>query len=361
VLLATTLCLVFGCGRSSDAKTAEDEPSFPVASPVVADTFVEREYVAEVRAVRYAEVRSRIKGILDTVAVDEGQSVKAGQTMFTIAAQALKQEALVAGAAASSAEAELYAAQLERQNTKLLFDKSVVSSAELALADAKVRTLKAKLDEARAKTGRAQAELGYAEIKAPFDGVVNRLPKKAGSAIAEDELLTTVADNGQVHAYFRVAEKEYLEQAATNREPKEVGFKLADGSTLEASGVIDAVETEFDRDTGNIAFRARFPNPAGKLKHGSSGKVVVKVPLKGALLVPQKSTFDVQGQLFVYALDGANTPKARKIVPRARIGESFVIESGLDKTDRFVREGIQKVKEGQRIHALPAGGNGEGS
>ncbi len=347
--------LLAGCSSKSEAVelAAESRPAFPVASPVVADRFIEREYVAEIRAVRYAEVRSRIKGIVESVGVDEGQAVKAGATLFSIGARALRQDALVAKAAAVTAEAELRAGQVERENIQLLLDKNVVSKAEVAVLDSKIQTLRAKVEEARAGTGRAAVELGYATIKAPFDGVVNRIPHKAGSAVGEAELLTTIMDASEVHAYFRVSELEYLAYSAADERPKEVTLKLIDGSAFGSPGVIDAVETEFDAATGNIAFRAKFPNAAGTLKHGSSGKVVLKTELRGALLVPQKSTFEVQGQLFVYALDADNTARARRLVPKTRLGDAFVVESGLQKDDRFVLEGVQKVKEGSRIDVRP--------
>ena len=337
------------------AQAEEAGLALPVASPTVADRSIERAYVAEIRAVRHAEIRSRSKGVIEAVAVDEGQAVKAGDTLFSIDARALKKEVLAARAAAATAEAELRGGQLERENMQLLIDKNVVSKAEVAILDAKIQTLKAKVEEARAGAGRAAVELGYATIKAPFDGVVNRIPRKVGSAVAEDELLTTITDTSEVYAYFRVSEREYLEySAASGERPKEVTLRLADGSTFPAAGVIDAIESEFDKDTGNIAYRAKFPNAAGTLKHGSSGKVVLATELRGALLVPQKSTFEVQGEVFVYALDADNTARARKLVPKARLADAFVVESGLQKDDRFVLEGVQKVKEGSRIHARPA-------
>lgn len=348
------LSLIGGCGGKAEPAAQAVPQSFPVAAPERTDTFFEREYVAEIRAIRYAEVRSRIKGILESVSVDEGQSVKAGQTLFSISARDLKQDVLVARAATHGAEAELASARLERDNTKFLFDKKFVSEAELALAESKVKTLKAKVDELKASTGRTTIELGFAQLKAPFDGVVNRIPRKDGSAIGEDELLTTITDTREVYAYFYISEREYLEYMAKplSERPKEVSLKLADGSIFPSTGVIDTIASEFNKETGSIAFRAKFPNDSGLLKHGSSGKVVLRSELPAAMLVPQKSTFEIQGELYVYVLDGDNTARARKIVPKLRLKDAFVIESGLETTDRIVVEGVQKIKEGVRIGVL---------
>lgn len=342
------------CAQSK-AETAEPSQVFAVGSPKPADTVFEREYVGEVRAVRYAELRARLKGIVESVAVDEGQEVKADQLLFSISARELQQEVLKARAAAKSADAELKAARLELSNTQMLFDKQVVSGAELELISSRIESLQAKLDESKAIASQASIGLTYAKVRAPFSGVVNRIPHKTGSVVGEDDLLTTIADTSDVYVYFRVSEREYLEytSAAPEDRPETVSLRLADGSLHPSRGVIDAVESELSKETGNLAFRARFPNPDGRLKHGSSGKVIVATDVRSALVVPQKSTFEVQGHLYVFALDAENKARAQEIVPKLRLKDSFVVASGLGPEDRFILEGVQKVKEGARIETVP--------
>ncbi len=349
---AVFVCLLAaGCGTKEASSKTEEAPRFPVASPDVRDVVIEREYIAEIRAVRRAELRSRFRGVLESVTVDEGQPVTAGKTVFTVSSHALKQEVLVARAATLGAEAELKAAQLELQNTKLLQEKNVVSSAELALAESKVQTLRAKVAEAKANAERAAVQLSYAEVKAPFDGSVNRIPRRTGSAVAEDELLTTITDTSEVFAYFRITERENLEylSSASGGKPRSVSLKLVDGTMLPSEGVVDAIESEVDRETGTLAYRARFSNPESTLRHGSSGKVVIKTEVSRALLVPQKSTFDVQGDIYVYVLDDKNVTHVRKLGIRTRHADAFVVERGLAESERFVSEGVQKLKDGMRI------------
>ena len=348
-LVAATLSL--GCAQSEVAAATEAPPKLPVASPELADVTLEREYVAEIRAVRHAELRARFKGILESVAVDEGQAVTAGQTLFTVNARALEQEVRVARAAILGVKAELDAAERELENTRLLSDNNVVSSAELALSESKVQSLRARLEEARANAERAVVELGFAKIASPFDGVVNRIPRRAGSAVAEDELLTTVTDTSEVFAYFRITEREYLEYlaSAADAASRTTSLRLVDGSVFPSEGVVDAIANEFDRATGTLTYRARFANPDGTLKHGSSGKVILRSSLADALLVPQRATFDVQGDVYVYRLDESDVARARKLVVKARVGDAFVVDSGIEQGDRFVLEGVQKVRDGARI------------
>lgn len=339
------------CGRGESAVSAASErETFPVAAPEVRDIVITREYVADVRAARHAEIRARFSGIIESVAVDEGQTVKAGQTLFTINARARKQDLAVARAAAVAVEAELQAAQLEVDNVQMLADKNVVSPAELARASSKVQMLRARLDEARAASGRTAVEVDRAEIRAPFDGVIHRIPYKAGSAVDENAQLTTIGDTSEVLAYFAIAEREYLElqKLEAGSAPRGVRLTLADGSGFPHEGVVDAVGTEVDTATGTIAYRARFPNPERLVKHGSSAKVVLEKKLRGAIVVPQKSTFEVQGDIYLFTVDLDGAVHARKLDVQERVDDVFVIQ-GLGPNDRFVLEGVQKIKEGVRI------------
>lgn len=347
-------------GCSSAAGDAIPPPAAPerfmVASPSSGDTVHRRQYVGEVRAVRHAEVRSRLQGIIEAVSVDEGQRVDAGQLLFTISAREAREALTGARALQRSAKAELELAQIEQENTRLLFDKDVVSGTVMALARAKVASLAAKVEEAAAAVSRAEVALGYATVRAPFAGVVHRLPRRIGSVVDEGELLTTLSDASEVFVYFRVSEREYLEhsQAAADGAEQQARLVLADGSAHETTGLVDAVEGEIDRETGNIAFRARFANPDGRLKHGSSGTIVLEQSLTNALLVPQKSTFEVQGNLYVYVVDEANRARARQIVPSVRLDDHFVVASGLTTGDRFVLEGVQKLRDGLQIEVEPS-------
>jgi membrane fusion protein (multidrug efflux system) len=368
--MSALLCAVLsagGCNRHGDssAEAAALPETFPVTSPQVKTVNVVREYVADIRAIRHAELRSRLRGILESVGVDEGQTVKAGQTLFTINARARKEDLAVARAATVGATAELEAAQLDLQNTQLLADKNVVSTAELARAKSKVALMRAKLEETKAAEARAAVEVDRAQIRAPFDGVVNRVPHKAGSAVGEDELLTTITDTREVLAYFSLTEAEYLKYVKTpsGAAARRASLRLADGTMFPSKGEVDAVGSEIDSETGTITFRARFANPDGVLKHGSSGKVVLETALHDAVLVPQKSTFEVQGDYYVYAVDTHNRAHAQKIRVKARVDDAFAVESGLAPTDRFVVEGVQKLKDGMKLEvrvpaATPPGSRG---
>lgn len=344
-------CVACGCAKAeSDAEAAPAR--FPVAPPRIQDVVVERTYVADVRATKHAEVRSRMKGVIEAVKVDEGEGVKAGQVMFVINARTRAQDAAVARAAVLGAEAELRAAELELENTTLLAEKNIVSAAELARVRAKVDLHRARVAEGKATLGRTRVELDRAKIRAPFDGVVNRIRYKAGAVIDEEALLTTISDPREVVAYFAISEREYLAYAhdKTPQRPV-VQLALADGSIFAHEGAIDAIGSEIDADTGTLSYRARFPNPEGTLKHGSSGKVILKTKLANALLVPQRATFEAQGDVYVYVVDPDGAVRARKLDVQHRHADAFVVER-LEPGERIVLEGVQRLKDGMQIEPI---------
>ena len=208
----------------------------------------------------------------------------------------------------------------------------------------------AKLDQEKAEMSLAKLHLSFTDIRAPFDGTIDRIPKKLGSLIDEGELLTSLSDNSQMFAYFNVSEPEYLEYKANGKGTgSKVNLLLANNRPLKYTGVVETIESEFDNETGNIAFRARFPNPDRLLKHGETGKVLMTVPVHQALIIPQKATYEIQDKKFVFVIDKNNVVKSRSITITGELADLYVVASGLAEDDRILLEGVQKVKEDDKI------------
>ena len=328
------LCLL-GCAQKKEAK--EEAGKYIVTSPLKADTSFIKEYVAQIRSVKNIEIRAQEKGFLQNIYVDEGQFVKAGQLLFKIMPKIYEAELM-------KAQAEANAAEIELQNTKALVDKNVVSKNEQAMAQA-------KLDRANAETALAKIHLSFTEIRSPFDGTIDRLPKKLGSLIDEGELLTTLSDNSRMYAYFNVSEPEYLDYQ-TNKKDRgstEVNLLLANNKPLKYMGMVELIEGEFNNETGNIAFRAIFPNPDKLLKNGETGKVIMTIPLKNALLIPQKATYEIQDKKYVFVVGKDNIVRSREITIGGQIPDLYFIKSGITESDNVLLEGVQKVKDDDKI------------
>lgn len=343
------ICLS-GCTSQAEPIAAGPE-KFQVINPTVIDTVYTNEYVAEIQSVQNVEIRARVKGFIEKINVDEGKPVKAGQVLFVLSSREFKEDLLSANAQLKSAIAELKSVELAMKNTKLLVEKKIVSKIELELADAKKDALEAKIDEAKSAIAVAQLNLSFTQVRAPFDGVINRIPNKTGSLVEEGSLLTTISDNKEVFAYFNVSEKEYLDFVKQKElgKTQQVSLMQADGQLFDSKGTVETIENEINKSTGNLAFRARFPNKGQVLKHGSSAKVLMNISLKNAMVIPQKSTFEVQDKINVYIVDENNVVRLKTFIPKLRLPHLYVVESGLDTKDKVVFEGIQLVKEGEKI------------
>jgi RND family efflux transporter MFP subunit len=342
--------ILFNSCFSKSKKIVDNQEKFQVISPAILDTVYTNEYVAEIQSVQNVEIRARVKGFIERIYVDEGKPVRAGQVLFTLDNKEFKEDLLQATAQLKSALAELKSVDVEMKNTRLLVDKNIVSKSELETAQAKKDALEAKIEETKSAISIAKLNLSFTQIKAPFSGVINRIPNKAGSLVEEGTLLTTISDNREVFAYFNISEKDYLDYIGSKKgNSNEVSLILSNGSFYNHKGTIETSESEFNKNTGNIAFRAKFPNPEQILKHGSSGKVLVKNELKNAMVIPQKSTFEVQENTYVYVVNNDSTVHMRKIIPSVRLPHLYVISSGLNVDDKIIYEGIQQVKEGDRV------------
>lgn len=346
------LSFLNACSFSNRNETKVRE-KYQVTYPITVDTSYHSDYVTDIHSIKNIEIRARVKGYIETIHVDEGKPVKKGQTIFSISKQEYQEEVLKATANLKNAISEAKAAELELQNIKILVEKNVVSKTEMEMAQAKLDALNAKIEEAKSHEVSAQLKLSFTEIRAPFDGVIDRIPNKVGSLVDEGTLLTTLSDNNEVYAYFNVSEKEYLDFSHDVRESSnsgEVSLILANNKEHNYKGKIETIEGEFDNETGSIAFRARFPNPDKILKHGSSGKIRLKKKLHNAIVIPQKSTFEIQDQVYVFVVDDQNQVRMKSFVPKIRIPHLYILESGLTTKDKIIYEGIQDVREGMYVN-----------
>lgn len=314
----------------------EEAGKFTVTNPIAIDTSFTKEYVSQIRSVRNIEVRAQEKGFLQNIYVDEGQFVKEGQVLFRIMPKMYEAELL-------KAQSESKAAEIELLNAKTLADKNIVSKSEQALAQA-------KLEQARAEVAMAKLHLSFTEIRAPFSGTIDRIPKKLGSLIEEGELLTSLSDNSKMYAYFNVSEPEYIDyqKNAKGRGDTNVSLLLANGETHKYKGKVEVIESEFDPETGNIAFRASFPNSDKLLRNGETGKVLMSMPVKDALVIPQKATYEVQDKVYVFVVDKNNTLKSTEITIVGQMPDLYVIK-GITAKDKIVLDGVQKAKDDDKI------------
>lgn len=336
--LSLFVILMSGCDNS-DHSSHDATPTLEVTSPLRKNLSITKEYVAQIHAIRRIELMAMERGYVEKLFVDEGQRVTQGQPMFK-----LMQNHFVAELDKSTAEAN--ALLIEYENTKALAEKNIVSPNELSLA-------KANLDKANADVAMAKTHLAWTEINAPFDGFVDRLEVRAGSLVEENQALTTLSDISTMWVYFNLHEAEYLNYVSgkTKQSAVKVQLKMANGEIYDQPGVIETIVADFDNKTGNIEFRAAFPNPNNILRHGQTGNILMSTPYMNGIVIPQKATFEILDKTYVYVVGADGTLEQRLITVAAELPHVFIVKDGLTENDKILLEGLRKVQKGQKIQA----------
>lgn len=334
-----SLCAMFlhtSCNHEKEEK--KEAEKFLVTTPVIKDTTIIKDYVSQIHSFRHIELRAQERGYLDKIFVDEGQFVKKGQILFQIMPKLYEAEM-------QRAKAEANFAEIEYRNTKQLADKKVVAPNELAMS-------KAKLDKAKAELSLTRVHLSFTQIRAPFDGIIDRFHVRPGSLVDEGDLLTELSDNSKMWVYYNVPEAEYLDYQTKLKKgdsKMKVNLLMANDMLFDYPGVVETIEADFNNETGNIAFRATFPNPKALLRHGETGSIQMTQPYKHAMLIPQKTTFEVLDKKYVYVVDKNNVIRSREIKIAGELPHIFIISEGLSVDDKILLEGLRLVKENEKI------------
>jgi len=311
-----------------------------VTSPQVKDIVATQRYPCQIRSQRHIKVCALQGGYLETVPVKQGQAVKKGDVLFKVV-PTLYQARLDARLA------EVKIAEIELGSTRKLFNQKKVAEQEVALFEA-------RLKRAQANAKLAEAELNFATVRAPFDGLVGPQEQQEGSLVKEGDVLTTLSDNSVMWVYFHVPEARYLEYMGNPGKDKEgkIELVLADDRNFEQAGKISAIQADFNNETGNIPFRADFPNPRGVLRHGMTGTVLIHRTLKNVTVIPQRATFEVLDRRCVHVVGKDGVVHQREIVVRNEVDDVFVLEKGLELTDKIVLEGGRHLHDGDKVEYM---------
>ncbi|QES89066.1 efflux RND transporter periplasmic adaptor subunit [Rhizosphaericola mali] len=356
IILLCSLLGIFSCKTNANESSEESSvPVLPITHPVIKDTLMDQPYVTNIQAIKNVEIRSRVRGILENTFVDEGEVVKKGQVLFKISNDELQIQLDQSKAAVSSAIADASAAEIEQNRVQGLVKKKVVTPSELDLSKERLLALQAKVAEAKAIRDNFAKQLSYTYIKAPFNGVIDRLPLKVGSLVEEGSLFTNISDLTTMFAYFDLPETEYLKLIRANADNKSAIYSdsasllLTDGSPYPYKGKIQRSESVIDPGTGSIAYRAIFSNPLKILHHNSSGTVILHKEVKNAILIPQKCVFEIQDKNYVFAVNDSNVVHMKSFEPGSRVGKYYIVLSGIDLKDKIVYEGVQNLRDGMKI------------
>ena len=324
-----------------------------------------KSWVGLLNGYQNADIRAQVTGYLMTQNYKEGSLANKGTTLFTIDKRPF--EAALAQAQAdhakSVASAQLAQITLGRQTQ--LYQTKVISQQEYDTAYQDAQSQVASVAAAQANVQAAQINLNYCTITAPFDGIVGVAQAQIGDLVGPSGTATVLTQMSQVNpikANFSITEQEYLQAAAllkrlqqsTEQLPERLQLTLADGSVYPHKGRFDFVNRQVNVATGTIQITALFPNDEDKLRPGLFARVTAPVEeLKGALVVPQAATVELQGRYLVAVLgpDNIVNPVMVKLGPTQ--GPMQVIEGPVKAGDKVVVGGIEKMRPGMKVNPAP--------
>ncbi|RUT72288.1 efflux RND transporter periplasmic adaptor subunit [Flavobacterium cupreum] len=364
-ILAVSI-FIASCGNKSDkpAQAGDAQPVKEYKTLVLESksATLNTDYPASIQGQENIEIRPRVEGYIEKIYVDEGAVVKTGQTLFKISAPEYEQEVRTAAASIKSAQAAVSTAKLAVQKVKPLVEKGIISKYELESAQFNYESAMATLAQANASLVNAKTNLGYTTVTSPVNGVVGSIPFRLGSLVSSNtaEPLTTVSSIGNVYAYFAMNEKMLLNFTDTDsgvslaqkiKKLPAVSLLLSDGSAYDKKGSIETINGLINTETGSVNIRARFPNPQGIIRSGSSVTVRIPKAINEGLLIPQSATFELQDKLFavVVGKDGKTKNTNITVLDNSAAGNYYVVTSGLKPGDQIVLEGVAALKDGSQI------------
>ena len=364
-------CLILiGCGQK---KTGGAPPMPEVAvmtiqtKPVVTTT----ELAGRTSANLVAEVRPQVSGIIQKRLFTEGSDVKTGQVLFQID-PALYQVALDnAKAALARSEAQLSTTQLRASRFKDLLVQKAVSQQDYDDADAALKQVQADIQYGKATVETARINLQYTTIIASISGRIGRSNFTEGALVTAQQPLALATiqqldpmyvdvpqSTAEVLRLRRGLKEGRLDQNGANQ--KKVQLIMEDGTAYPLTGTLQFRDVTVDPTTGSVILRIVFPNPKAVLLPGMFVRAVVKEGVDNqAILIPQQAVSrDPRGNPFTLIVDDKSNVQQRMLTLDRAIGDQWLVSSGLAPGERVIIEGIQKVKPGAPVKAVPFESNG---
>ena len=353
-------------------------PDVQVAEVEQKDVPIYGEWIGTLDGLVNADVRAQVTGYILKQGYQEGAFVRKGELLFEIDPRPFQAALDQAEGQSAQAKASLANAEAVQRRTELDVNRYTPLAKEQAASQqdldnavqnnlaavATVETAKAQIKTSEAAVETARINLEFTRLVAPIDGVAGQAQLQVGALVNPSSgPVTYVSTVNPIKAYFTVGEPQYL--AWRKRFPSEASrlaadknlrlqLILADGSTYAHVGSFYFADRQVNEGTGAIRLAGLFPNPDNILRPGGYGKVRAVIRLqKDALLVPQRAVSELQGGYQVAVVDGNNKVSIRTVEVGDRVGSEWVISEGLNRGEKIVVEGVQKLRAGATVNPKP--------
>lgn len=367
-LLPATMAFLAGCG-SPKAAPPVPSPEVEVASVVQKDVPIYSEWVATLDGYVNAQIQPQVTGYVIRQRYKEGSFVRKGQILFQIDPRPFQALLDQANAQLAQAQAQLGKSEMDVDRDTPLAKARAIAQSQLDNDVHANRAALAAVKAAEAQVEQAKLNLEFTDVKSLVDGISGIAQVQIGNLVNPTTVLTTISRINPIKAYFSISEQEYIHfadriNAETQKETPRNGppfeLILADGSVYPHKGVGLLANRQVEVTTGSIQIVCSFPNPQNFLRPGQFGRLRAAPDVKhGALLVPQKAVSELQGNYQVVAVGADNKASIRPVKVGERVGQMWIVESGLQAGEVVVVEGLMKVQNGVTVKIKQAQTKGE--
>lgn len=358
--------LLTGCADEGAPKQAAGGMP-PVQVEVVTPQTIQQQETlvlpGRLQAVRSAEVRARVEGIIERRLYKEGGEVKAGESLFQIDPKVLQANVQTAKASLMRAQADARISEQTSERLKALVPQKAASQQDLDTANANLARAKADIEAAKAALSRAEIDLGYAKVTAPISGRIGRALVTEGALVGKGSAtpLAVIEQMDPIWVNFALSSNQYAQlrsavDAQAGQAAGKIQLKVTDKETYAQLGKLLFTDPAVDATTGSVGLRAEFANAERRLLPGQFVSVVLPISGdKAFMTVPQKAVqASPQGQI-VMTVTAEGKVAPRPIKTGALVNGAWIVLSGLQGDEQIIVNGLQKARPGSTVTAVPAG------
>ncbi len=360
--ILTFLCLaavLAGCGKHTQ-KPAVPTLKIPVTQALADSVPTRMNFIGYLSSNFDAVIQPRINGYLSSKRYSNGMPVKRGQLLFTIDPDQLSTTMLAAEAALESARAQEMEAKNNYQRAVPLARINAISQAQLDQYTAQYKAASASVRSAEQSLRSARMNVGYTELRSPIDGIIEHTAAHVGDYVGpgtQFSVLTSVSNIDTLTVDVAIPMSEYLRLAGDRQSIydnegllSDIRLTLADGTVYPYEGLYDYTRKDVSSTAGTLVLVVMFPNPDEALKPGQFARVEATVgPVRMRVVVPQQSLSQAQGVSSVWVVAPDSTARYRRVTPGDTYGGMWCIDEGLSAGEWVVRNGQQKLHDGEKI------------
>ena len=320
------------------------------------------EYVGQIRAKGFVEVRARVEGYLEQMLFEEGKRVKRNQPLFKINSDLYQARVDKAKAQLAKDQAQEAKAERDVEPLRPLYEQKAASQLDLDNAVAAYESAKANVAMSKADLAQAELELSYTTVRSPIDGYISERYADIGTLVGPGgkSQLATIVESDEVLVDFSLTALDYLrsqqrnvtlgEKDANRSWQPSVTITLADNSVYPLTGIVDFADPQVNPQTGTFGVRAELPNPDRKLLPGQFTKVKLLLDVReNAIVVPSKAVAIEKGGAYIYVVRRDSTAEKRFIETGPEVNNHTVVERGLGPDELVVVEGYHKLTPGALV------------